>query len=234
MFRKINKIIFAIRNKILLQCMRYNAWPAIEHYETLKKINFDTLIDIGANKGQFSKLVQILNPDCNVYSFEPVSRALSSFKNFCHNENFHSFNHAVGSKSDEKNIIVSRSHDNSSFLAPTLEQDKLSGGKSRFKYLEKSTIRMLDDSNINISGNSLLKIDVQGYELEVLMGAQKTLKSIKYLIIEVSRHRLYEGQSIEDEIIAFLEERKFTKLYRYNDNPNSQSDILFINSDRYE
>jgi len=231
MVNKIKKIIFAIRNGIFLHCLKYNTWPAVEHYNEIKNLDFDILIDVGANKGQFSKLVQIVNSNCIIYAFEPVSRAYQVLKTFCHNENFHSFNHAVGSKTDEKNIIVSRSHDNSSFLAPTSKQDKLSGGKSKFKYLEKSTIKMLDELNINKSNNCLLKIDVQGYELEVLKGAHKTLKSIKYLIIEVSRHRLYEGQSIEDEVIGYLEERNFTKLHSYNNNPNSQSDILFINSD---
>ncbi len=56
---------------------------------------------------------------------------------------------------------------------------------------------------------SLLKIDVQGYELEVLQGCEDILQKFSHLYIECSFIELYAGQALAHQIIAWLEERNF-------------------------
>ena len=60
--------------------------------------------------------------------------------------------------------------------------------------------------NKNLITPILAKIDVQGYELQVLKGASILLKKIKYLIVEVSDNEIYSGQSIYVEILDYLKE----------------------------
>ncbi len=54
-----------------------------------------------------------------------------------------------------------------------------------------------------------MKIDVQGYELEVLKGASKILTKIDYLLLEVSKNQMYKTQPLENEIIKFLKVKRF-------------------------
>ena len=78
----------------------------------------------------------------------------------------------------------------------------------------------------------LIKIDVQGFELEVLKGSKKTLPNIDYLLLEVSKNQMYNKQAIELEIINFLKKEKFiimesSKWKKINNTEFMQRDILF-------
>ena len=57
--------------------------------------------------------------------------------------------------------------------------------------------------------NIFLKIDTQGYELEVLKGAERTLELITALVVEVSLVKLYENQPHWLDVVNFLKERDF-------------------------
>ena len=78
-----------------------------------------------------------------------------------------------------------------------------------------------------------LKIDVQGYELEVLKGT--TLKNIKYIYLEGSYVKLYSNQPLINSISKYLTSKNFKKVGRFNvlrDNfgKQLQADFLFINT----
>ena len=55
----------------------------------------------------------------------------------------------------------------------------------------------------------MLKIDTQGYDLEVLKGAKETLKIIDFLFIEASTAKVYENQPLLSDIINFVEKENF-------------------------
>ena len=84
----------------------------------------------------------------------------------------------------------------------------------------------------SIPSASLLKIDVQGYELEVLQGCEDILQKFSHLYIECSFIELYEGQALAHQIIAWLEERNFVlssvhNLYYGKNGMALQGDFLF-------
>ena len=84
----------------------------------------------------------------------------------------------------------------------------------------------------SIPSASLLKIDVQGYELEVLQGCEDILQKFSYLYIECSFIELYEGQALAHQIIAWLEARNFVlssihNLYYGKNGMAVQGDFLF-------
>jgi hypothetical protein len=84
-------------------------------------------------------------------------------------------------------------------------------------------------------GRSLLKIDVQGYELEVLKSAEPLLKLFDRIYVEASFARLYDGQPLADEVITYLQDRGFRIAGFMNPSfhPASgeaiQADMLFVN-----
>ena len=64
----------------------------------------------------------------------------------------------------------------------------------------------MEQNNLNTSEYNFLNIDVQGYELEVLKGATKTLENIEAMILEINRDEMYEGCPMVEEIDSFLRE----------------------------
>ncbi len=80
---------------------------------------------------------------------------------------------------------------------------------------------------------ALLKLDVQGYELEALRGCEDLLDRFAYVYAECSFVELYGGQALADEVIAWLRERGFTLRGVHNMDYDSggraiQADFLFV------
>ncbi len=77
-----------------------------------------------------------------------------------------------------------------------------------------------------------IKMDVQGYELEVLKGSNNLLKITDYLLLEVSENEMYQNQPTEKIIIEYLKDLNFN-IFKANDwlnikNTNfNQRDVLF-------
>jgi len=78
---------------------------------------------------------------------------------------------------------------------------------------------------------ALLKIDVQGFGLEVLKGATDLLPHVDAVYVEVSYIELYEGQALHEDIERFLTEAGFSMQGRYNaylhQGEPVQADLLF-------
>ena len=100
---------------------------------------------------------------------------------------------------------VSNRHDSSSLLRITDRQTSVFPGTQG---AGMESVRMVTlDSAIDldvIHAPALMKIDVQGFELEVLKGAKEALRRCDYVYAEVSFEELYEGQALAPEVIAFL------------------------------
>ena len=81
---------------------------------------------------------------------------------------------------------------------------------------------------------TLLKIDTQGAEWEVILGAKETLIQVKYLLCEVSFVELYEGQKLFDDIYSELKKAGFVykgsikNIYSPISGEILQSDAVFI------
>lgn len=67
--------------------------------------------------------------------------------------------------------------------------------------------QFIDPASISLA--SLLKIDVQGFELEVLQGCEDILQKFSHLYIDCSFIELYQGDALAHQIIAWLEVRNF-------------------------
>jgi len=77
----------------------------------------------------------------------------------------------------------------------------------------------------------LLKVDVQGYELEVLKGATATLEKCSYVYLECSEIELYDGQALRKDVDSYLATHSFELLHTYNksfhDGQLIQAEYLF-------
>jgi len=233
-FKILYKLIKLLNNKVWRKGILKNIAANIELEDLVKNLKFNTVIDIGSNKGQFIMLIDGLYADKHVFSFEPIKEILEKQKDFFINrKKIYFFNHALGENNLKKIFYLTKRRDSSSFL-------KVNKSKKNRDYLisEERLIltKTFDEvfSDIKLVEPILMKIDVQGYELSVLKGCKKSLKKIKYIITEVSDKKLYEGQPLWNEIFEFLKQNNFilkkenseSIIKNYN---IIQKDILFIN-----
>ncbi|MFT7160305.1 MAG: FkbM family methyltransferase [Bacteroidia bacterium] len=183
------------------------------------KINPNIIFDVGANVGQSIKGFKKLFPESTIYSFEPIKdtyqKLLSTAVLYTKviTENF-----ALGSF--EGNIDVSI-YDEKDSVLNSLIQTSMNHNKdatkesikqtSLDKYCERNKIEIID----------LLKIDTEGYELEVLKGALKTIKNnkIKLILCEVGFSRRYKRHTCISELNDFLSEKGFCFFHIYDSNP---------------
>jgi FkbM family methyltransferase len=180
-------------------------------YKWLSLESINTIIDVGANDGGFAVMINKILPDAAIYSFEPIKDV---FENLSRNtsaiKNIKLFNTALGEEETEKEFHINEFSASSSFL----EMDKLH--VQSFPYTaqnrkEKITVKKLDSfaDAIDFKPNVLLKLDVQGYELNVLKGALKILDRVNLIIMEVSFLELYNSQPLFHEVYQFLYEQGF-------------------------
>ena len=207
------------------------------NFRWLKDFDIKTIIDIGANEGQFAKKILTIFPDANLHCVEPLPDV---YKKLCFNfkdlKNFFGYNVGLGEKEEEREIYNNEYSPSSSLL----EMEDLHKTNFEFAVEVKSTqipIRRLDDLLLGkITVPLLVKIDVQGYELHVLAGGEDTIRQADIIIIEVSFYELYKGQPLFNDIYEY-----FNKIgFRYMGNieqllaPTNQrvlqADAVFINS----
>ena len=151
---------------------RHQKLIAISNLRTKKK---GVIIDVGAHVGFFSKLMRELYPDSSIYAIEPVPVIFDCLtKNFSSDRNTYLYNIALSEKT--KKITMK-------FNAERTETSKVSTtgnihiqAKSLDDFIREQKIRRID----------LLKIDTEGFEQLVLLGAHKALCITNYLFIEVT------------------------------------------------
>ena len=202
----------------------------------LKEIGFKTIIDIGANEGQFASKMRKLFPNAMVYSFEPipdVHKKLSS--QFNGDKNFISYNCALGDKDENKEINLNEYNPSSSLL----KMGEIH--KKHFDFARKETscpivVRRLDDliSAESLSKPVLIKIDVQGFEDHVINGGKEVISFCRMIIIEVSFKELYIGQPLFDDIykllcsMGFKYSGNYEQLISPDDGSILQADAIFL------
>jgi|TARA_Y100000389_G_scaffold154364_1_gene154869 FkbM family methyltransferase len=228
------KLIKLIKNKTWRKGLYKNIAANIELENIIKALDIDIIIDIGSNKGQFILLTEKLLNCKKIYSFEPIKELIEKQKKFfSYRDDINFYNFALGQKTEKKKFFLTKRKDSSSFL-------KINENIDNDDYLIENEINVnihcLDNiiNNQDLSESTLVKIDVQGYELEVLKGSLGILKKIKYILIEVSENEIYKNQALSSDIINFLKQKNFsilrenksTKIKKTN---LIQKDILLIN-----
>ena len=166
----------------------------------LQELSIDCIIDIGANEGQYAKETRRIGYAGKIISIEPTKKAHSALeKNACGDVNWEIYQRCALGNIDGETLINIAGNSVSSSILEMGKQHKETVPASQYVAQEKVTIKRLDDifeSCSNGSNNILLKIDVQGFEREVLAGAKKSIPQIAAVRLELSLTELYVGETL--------------------------------------
>jgi FkbM family methyltransferase len=217
-FRRLWKVARSLSNRgTALALIRHRVLAGIEHEPVIPSC-LVTAVDIGANRGQFSLALQAFAPDCRVFAFEPLQGPASIFKRvFAGRPKVALFNAAIGPLAEQRMIHISRRDDSSSLLAISQRQVETFPGTEEIGKCEVG-VAPLDAfvATQDLQRPCFLKIDVQGFELEVLKGCEALLGSFDYVYCECSFVELYADQALAPEIIDWLKARGFGLRGVYN------------------
>lgn len=210
-----------------------------EHYQVLANLDCRSVIDIGANRGQFALIARALFPDARIFSFEPLPQLAPIFKKvFAKDNNIHLYSTAIGTEQTRIPMHISARDDSSSLLPIGEEQCRIFPGTEEIDVDDVAISPLhaqIDATQINRP--ALLKIDVQGYELKVLEGCAPLLSCFDTIYCECSFLPLYEGQALAHEVISWLQSRGFILQGVYNMSYDRsgkavQADFLFYQQER--
>ena len=218
--------------------LRHGVAGSIEHDAVLKAEAVDVIVDVGANRGQFSLAGRHFHPQARIVAFEPLADAAAAYRKvFAGDDRVQLHQSAVGPMRGDAVMYRSASEDSSSLLPigalmPELYPGTEAAGTETVKLAPLTEFLTPTD----LSGHALLKIDVQGYELEVLKSAGPLLPLFSRLYVEASFVPFYDGQPLTDEVIAYLREQDFQLVGFMNPSFHPvtgaavQSDLLFTAS----
>ena len=203
-----------------------------EHRKVLTK-DLSTVIDIGANRGQFALAARKCAPKARIVSFEPLNAAAATFRDVFRQDTGTVLHQAaIGPQEGNTTLHVSAADDSSSLLRISSMQEHQFPGTQEIR-TEIIKVGRLSDyvKPEQVLPPAMLKLDVQGYELEALRGCEDLLGRFSYVYVECSFVELYIGQALVDEIIAWLRDRGWCLSGIYNmtydrDGRSIQADFL--------
>ena len=215
---------------------------SVFHYNSIfrysKNLNFEIMIDVGSHQGEFIARFLNFKKIKKFYCFEPNKVLFKKlYKQYKNNKKISLYSTALGDNKSVKKLFLSNLTYNST----------MSSFNKKSNYLKFKNLLIKDQNNfryLNVNQNtfnnffkyknikkSFLKLDVEGYEYNVLIGANKKIKEVKYILIEHQFSDQYQNnfQKVKKLIIKY----NFRKLKNFYYPSLHYRDILFVNK-RYK
>lgn len=214
--------------------LRHRVAAGAEHRRALGRLSPRTVVDVGANRGQFALFARHCFPGARIIALEPLPTPAGCFlRLFADDPQVTLHRAALGPQSGDATMHVSGRDDSSSLLPIGEPQRRLFPGTG-----ERSTVTIRRGRLSEFVGReplerpALLKLDVQGYELEALRGSEDLLGQFEWVYAECSFAELYEGQALAEEVIVWLRERGYRVVTIDNVSRDQhgravQADVLF-------
>ncbi len=177
--------------------------------QIFKNNKISIVLDVGANTGNYAKQLKQYGYKGKIISFEPLSAAFFELKKAAEKDsaNWECYNIALGDQDGESVINIAGNSESSSLL-PMLDAHVSAAPYSKYIGTEKIKVQKLDTLFSSLilekKENLCLKIDVQGYEKQVLQGTLETLSFVKVIEMELSLVPLYGDQVLFRFMVDYL------------------------------
>jgi FkbM family methyltransferase len=201
--QRLNNVVFqlALKGRGFNNCCDMSATGEAWFLNRLAKTRPALCVDIGANIGQYSKAI-LESTGAVVFSFEPLPDAFSELHQLKNQfpERIHTFPLALGNTKGFSTLYFGDSKSELASLSEEVNQIEYVGASNTSK-MEVSIDKLdsyLEDLQKVAKEIDFLKIDVEGYEWEVLDGAQRVLSEMKpkFVQLEFNYHQLFRGHTL--------------------------------------
>jgi FkbM family methyltransferase len=189
-----------------------------------------TVLDVGASDGRWSAMAAERFPKARFFLIEARAEMRGPLDAFCERHPGSRWLQAgAGAAAGERLLTIREDRHGSSFL-PAASLDEARSGRQRS--VPVVTIDSLLDG-AGMAMPNLVKLDVQGFELEVLRGGRHLFGAVEVFIVETSFFRFLPGMPLFHEVIAFMADRGYYaydfagSLRRPYDGALGQTDICF-------
>jgi FkbM family methyltransferase len=211
MKKVIKKIVRNFGFNISRYCLSNTAVAQLVN--ALKMTGINVVFDIGANEGQFAREIREHGYRGKIISFEPLTSARKNLLAFAARDpGWHVHEQsAIGNQDGEIEIHIAGNSVSSSVL-PMLESHSSAAVGSTYVGSERVPIFKLDsiaNKYLDKNSNLFIKIDTQGYEWQVLDGANESLKRTQGVLCELSLVPLYHEQRLWRDIVDRLDQYGF-------------------------
>ena len=201
----------------------------VKFFKKKKLINFNCIFDIGAHKGETIKFFLKNFEFEKIFSFEPIPETFELLKkNINLLDNFKKKkivleNSAVGSA--ETKISIKQMVESSSSTIRDINQNSKYFNKKKkllysskedfFKKIDVNQITLNKYTKINsIEKIDFLKIDTEGYELDVLIGLENKIEKVRFILFEHHYHDMIKKNYTFSDINYFLLKNNFIQIYK--------------------
>ena len=200
----------------------------------LSRLDIEKIIDIGAHKGEFLESTLNIEKVNSFYAFEPQRSIFKELnEKFSDNQKVSLFNYAMDKEITNRKLKINKLSMKSS-LAEINEKSLylkfinfLLMSKSNFEDEYEIQTNTVDKIFEGISlQKTLLKIDVEGFEINVVKGSRKKLKEIPFILLENQFGNHFKNNDFKD-VIRFLSEQKFMICKKFLFPTLHYQDVLF-------
>jgi FkbM family methyltransferase len=206
--------------------------PSMRHLDMRKRLEHmaalgfrpGSIVDVGAARGAWSRMAARIWPDAHIVGFEPNRSNEENLERTRHELPHFDYHHCFLGAEERSVVYLDRG-----------PQTSLYSAEAGRETAEMRTLDACFEQGL-FEQPQLLKLDVQGYELEVLKGGSRVLDGCEGVLAEVSLYRFHPEAPTVDEVIAFLGERDFALydtmglLRLPEDDALGQLDLMFVRS----
>jgi FkbM family methyltransferase len=181
----------------------------------LRELPIRSIIDVGANKGNFAKEALKAFPHARILCFEPLPRPYAKLEAWSKRSShqIETFNLALGAFEGEAEMLLHTEHDYSSSMLKTTDTCEelypFTKDQVPLKVRQATLDSVMDSLEHPLEGDIFIKLDVQGYEKYVIEGGVHTFRQAAACQLEISLDKLYENQTDFMDVITRLHDLGF-------------------------
>ena len=213
LYRFAHKSANAALEKLGMRLIKYPPDPLNCRIRQIERNKVDLVLDVGANAGQHATMLRGAGYRGEIISFEPQPTAFATLARLAAADpRWTAMNCAVGAEQGRLTLNVAENSVASSAL-PIGQASLDAAPECRYTgTIEVDVVTLADTLSKHADRGIMLKIDVQGFEPQVLEGCGKWLDRVAVLDVEMALAPIYEGQALFDEVDTWIRERGFRRV----------------------